>query len=222
MKLLKSPSAARNRQPILQVLSRFIEDSLRPNNPEKTLKVIEVASGTGEHAAFICSEIPNLVYQPTEPDVTMSESISGWTKALPSKASEILPPLSLTADQVKDTALFPPSMRGPNIIDLIICINMIHISPFSSTHQLFETAGFLLRPGGLTFLYGPYREEGQEVMCESNEAFHSSLQSRDPSWGIRDLGEVKTVAAANGLEFVEKVNMPANNLCVVFRRNDQV
>ena len=215
---LRYPAVSRNRVPILSILKSHIDDFLRPSNIDQSINVLEIASGSGEHAAFFASEIPNLIFQPTEPDASLAKSIACWATDLPSSHSTVLPPLSVGAEDLKDTSLLPSCMQPPSMVDLVLCINMIHISPFSSTHCLFETSGLLLRPGGLVFLYGPFREEGQDVMCESNEAFDASLRQRDSSWGIRDLREVRSVAEGHDLELINTVHMPANNLCVIFKR----
>lgn len=245
---LLSPSVARNKLPILNVLRTQVETLLRPESPQKVVRVLEVASGAGEHAAFFCSQIPHLLYQPSEPDVTMADSIIAWSRDLgvasssdsdseaqshisaapsSSSTSTVLMPLSVGADQLTDVSFLPPCMLGQHpssagVVDLLLCINMIHISPFSSTLQLFEAARAVLRPGGLVLLYGPFREEDEHgralPLCASNKAFDESLRGRDERWGIRSLGDVVRAGEGAGVVMVERVEMPANNLCVVFKK----
>jgi SAM-dependent methyltransferase len=238
---LLSPSVARNRLPILGVLRAQIDAlALRPISaaepaPESApvtpvtpgvVRVLEVAAGTGEHAAFFCSQLPHLVYQPTEPDHSKAESIRSWAADLldASTTSRVLPPLLLGADELADLSLLPACLLAPEsgapAVDVVLCVNMIHISPFRSTHDLFRAAQAVLRPGGIAILYGPFRE-GQS-MVESNEAFDASLRHRDETWGIRELEEVREVAAAAGLVLTNRIEMPANNLCVVFEKSDSL
>lgn len=231
MPALSYPSVARNRQPILQVLRSQIESLLRPDDPLKTLNVVEIASGTGEHAAFFSSHIPHLIYQPTEPEIAMVDSITSWAADLHSDESKsvVLPPLTLAATQLSNPSVLPSCMqRQPSnafkslvpVVDLVLCINMIHISPFQSTVELFTASQLILKPGGAVILYGPFREDSQgKPTCESNEAFDRSLRDRNPLWGIRDLKEVVDIAALSGLSFVGKEYMPANNLCVTFQKD---
>jgi hypothetical protein len=156
----------------------------------------------------------------------MAESIACWTADLhsPGSSSTVLPPLTRGVHDLRDISLLPPCMNTSPMVDLVLCINMIHISPFQSTRELFQTSQAVLRPGGLVFLYGPYREGDEDGdstgMCTSNEAFDSSLRARDPSWGIRSLGEVRGVAAEEGLCLVDRIEMPANNLSVIFKKGE--
>ena len=234
MSAVLSPSVARNRLPLLNVLRSQIESELRPTNPQQPIQVLEVAAGTGEHAAYFCSEIPHLVYQPTEPDASKIESIRCWSEKLgvchassdatSESISTVLSALSVDALQLTDLSKLPLNMQTTGV-DLLLCINMIHISPFSSTQQLFQAAHTVLRPGGLVLLYGPFQdvnEEGQTLpLCPSNAAFDVSLRERDSQWGIRSLGDVRGVAATCSLTLQQRVEMPANNLCVVFKKTEE-
>jgi len=193
-----SPSTARNREPILEVL--------RARLPANGL-VLEIAAGAGEHAAYAAAALPHLQWRPTDPDPEALASIAAWRDhtALPN----LLPPLRLDAS---DPDGWPVSRA-----DAVVNINMIHISPWSATQGLMAGAGRVLPSGGLLYLYGPYLETGVET-APSNLAFDRSLKDRNPAWGLRRLDEVTAVAAAQGLAFVERVAMPANNLSVVFRK----
>jgi SAM-dependent methyltransferase len=192
----RSPAAERNREPILEVL--------REHLPERGL-VLEIASGTGEHSVHFAAALPDLLFQPTDPDPSARASIEAWRLAegLPN----LLPPVSLDAS-AEDW--------GVAAADAILCINMVHISPWSATEGLMRGAGRLLAPGAPLVLYGPYRRAGVPT-APSNEAFDESLRSRDPRWGLRDLEAVEAEASKNGLRLEHLVEMPANNLTAIFR-----
>lgn len=193
-----APSTARNREPILEVL--------RPRLPEDA-RVLEVASGAGEHAVFLAAALPSVRWQPTDRDAEALLSIAAWREA--SGLANLAPPIRLDA---ADLSSWP---SGP--VDAVVCINMIHISPWAAAEGLMAGAARVLAPGARLFLYGPYREADVET-APSNLAFDESLKSRDPAWGLRDLAQVKALAAANGLNFAERIAMPANNLIVVFEK----
>jgi SAM-dependent methyltransferase len=193
-----SPSTARNREPILVVL--------KPRLPADA-RVLEVASGAGEHAVFLAAALPGVRWRPTDRDEEALASARAWQAA--SGLQNLMPPLRLDA---ADPASWP---RGP--FEAVVCINMVHISPWAATEGLMAGAGGALGPGGRLFLYGPYIEAEVET-APSNLAFDASLKSRDPAWGLRDLADVKALAMANGLGFAERVAMPANNLIVVFEK----
>ena len=193
-----SPSTARNRDPILDVL--------KPRLPEGGL-VLEVAAGAGEHAVHNAAALPHLKWQPTDPDPEALASIAAWRAhaGLPN----LLPPLRLDASDPDGW----PVARA----DAVVNINMIHISPWAATLGLMAGAGRRLPSGGGLFLYGPYIETGVPT-APSNLAFDHSLKSRDPAWGIRHLDEVTAAAAGHGLILAERIAMPANNLVLVLRR----
>lgn len=192
-----APAALRNRDPILDVL--------RAELPPRCL-VLEIASGTGEHVIHFARHLPDLTFQPSDPDDDARQSIAGWIAD--SGLANIRPPLAL------DAAATPwPLDRA----DAIVCINMIHISPWRSTEGLFAGAATLLDTGGPLCLYGPYRRRGVPTVA-SNEDFDGSLRSRNPEWGLRLLEDVAELAARHGFTLARVVEMPANNLSVVFRR----
>lgn len=165
---------------------------------------LEVASGSGEHCAFFAERFPALQWQPSDPDADALASIADWCAELPN----VLPPLTLDAAE----AAWPIGAA-----DAILCINMVHISPWEATLGLMAGAGRLLARGAPLFLYGPYRQRGVPTV-ESNEAFDVSLKTRNPAWGLRHVEEVSVAAAARGLALDRIVAMPANNLSLVFRR----
>lgn len=192
-----SPAAQRNREPILQVLRGAL--------PECGL-VLEVAGGTGEHAAFFASRFPSLRWQPTDPDPAALASIRAWRDE--AGLDNLLEPLRLDAS----AETWPVAAA-----DAILCVNMVHISPWAATEGLMRGAGRLLGAGAPLLLYGPYRLAGVPT-APSNEAFDESLRARNPEWSLRNLEAVEAEAAKHGLRLERVVEMPANNLTVLFRR----
>src|SRR5262245_42400301 len=192
-----SPAAARNRDPILAVLRRHL--------PAQG-SVLEIASGTGEHAACFAPCLPHLVWQPSDVDPDALASIEAHRAA--ANAPNLRAPIALdvTAPEWPVTGA-----------DAIVSINMIHISPWTAAQGLMAGAARLLAVGGVLYLYGPFKENGEHT-APSNAAFDASLRARDPSWGVRDVGDVRALADKHGFDFVERVAMPANNLSLVFRR----
>jgi SAM-dependent methyltransferase len=199
---LVAPAVARNREPILAVLRRVVP---LPILPARGL-VLEVASGSGEHAIYFAAALPHLTWQPSDPDPEARASITAYRAAAP--LPNLLPPLALDA-------------ASPNwpvtLADMIVSVNMIHIAPWAAAEGLMAGAERLLPAGGVLFLYGPFRERGQHT-APSNAAFDESLRARNREWGVRDLDEVAVLASRHGLALEERVAMPANNLSVVLRR----
>jgi SAM-dependent methyltransferase len=193
---LRAPSAQRNREAILAVLSDILPSSGR---------VLEIASGSGEHAVHFARALPGLTFQPSDPSPDAVTSIAAWTRE--SGFGNILPPLLLDA---------AASDWPVEAADAILCINMIHIAPWAAAEGLFRQAGRLLKPGQPLYLYGPYRRPDRPLE-PSNAAFDQSLRSRDPAWGLRDLDAVAALGAANGFGAPEIVEMPANNLSLIFQ-----
>lgn len=194
---LSSPSVARNREPILAVLRRILPQAGT---------VLEIASGTGEHAVFFAAALPHLTWQPTDRDERALRSIA--THRATSGLTNLLAPLALDAAAPE----WPVGQA-----DAIVAINMVHISPWQATQGLMAGAGRLLPPGGVLYLYGAYKENGAHT-APSNAAFDEDLRRRNPEWGVRDLEEVARLAEAHGLTLSERIAMPANNLSLVFRR----
>ena len=195
---LSSPSTARNREPILEVL--------KPRLPQRGL-VLEIAAGAGEHAVFNAAAMPGLSWQPTDPDSNALASIAAWRED--AGLENLLAPLRLDA---ADPDAWPIERA-----DAVVNINMIHISPWAAAEGLMRGAGRVLALGGPLFLYGPYIEPDVET-APSNLAFDQSLKSRNPAWGLRRLEEVTALAGRNGLALEERIAMPANNLVVVLRK----
>jgi len=195
---LSSPAAARNAGPILEVL--------RAHLPARG-RVLEIAAGSGEHATAFARALPGLEWTPSDPSPAARASIAAWAGA--AALPNLRPPLAL---DVLDPATWPEGR-----VQAVVCINMIHISPWAATGGLMALAEQALPPGGLLALYGPYRE-ADAPLAPSNAAFDDSLKSRDPAWGLRDRDEVVAAAKAEGLALTLKIAMPANNLMLLFRR----
>ncbi len=192
-----APSAERNREPLLTVLRELL--------PSRGT-VLEVASGTGQHAVFFSRAFPGLAWQPTDMDTAALESIEAWRQ-------EEGPP-NLRAPVVLDVSAAKWPVESA---DAMVCINMIHISPWEACEGLMRGAARVLSPGGPLILYGAYIIEGRPT-ASSNLAFDASLRERNPAWGVRELGAVTAEARANGLELDRVVDMPSNNFTVVFRQ----
>lgn len=193
----EAPAAARNRQPILDVLT--------PRLPAQGL-VLEVASGSGEHIVHFAEALPDLVFQPSDPSPEARASIDDWVQTL--ALGNVRPALAL--DAAGDVW---PLERA----DAVLCCNMIHIAPWEAAVGLIAGAGRLLSSGGTLYLYGPYRRGGRHT-APSNEAFDLDLRRRDAAWGVRDLEAVASLAEARGFGVPEIIDMPANNLSLVFKR----
>ena len=191
------PHVARNRDPILDVLRRVL--------PGHGL-VLEVASGSGEHAAYFAQHLPTLTWQPSDPDPEALASIAAHRAA--AGMPNLLAPLLLDVGAPRW-----PVARA----DAVICNNMIHISPWSACEGLMAGAARTLPAGGMLYLYGPYKIDGRHI-APSNAAFDATLRAQNPAWGIRDLADVAALAERSGLTLAETIDMPANNLSVVFRR----
>lgn len=196
-----APATERNRGPILTVLSRVLP---------ATGTVLEVASGTGEHAAFFSTELPGIRWRPSDCDAEALASIASWRET--SRCENFLPPLRLDAT----SAGWP--VREP--VDAVFSANMIHIAPWEACLGLCRGAGEHLRPGGVMVLYGPFRLRGSHT-APSNAAFDADLRRRNPAWGVRDAEVVEESAAHHGLELEERVTMPANNQILVFRKRNK-
>ena len=199
----REPAAERNRKVILEVLQEVLP-------PSGT--VLEISSGSGQHAAFFAPELAPRRWQPSEFERALIGSIEAWGERVPE--ANLLPPITLDAC----APVWPVEEMPPDPpITAIVNINMIHIAPWAACLGLLADAGRILPPDGKLYLYGPYRRGGVHTVS-SNEDFDRSLQARDPQWGVRDLDEVEAAAEAEGLVLDQVIEMPVNNLSVVFRK----
>jgi SAM-dependent methyltransferase len=192
-----SPSAERNKGPITELLTRVL-----PTQGD----VLEVGSGTGQHVLLFARAMPLIRWQPTERDADCLRSIASWL-----------------------AQATPPNVNAPIHLDVhdeiwpiaevaaVVCINMIHIAAPSAIEALLRGARNVIAPGGMLFLYGPYRRQGRHT-SPGNEAFDKLLKAENPEWGVRNLEDVGLLAASEGLELEDTYGMPANNLAVIFRR----
>ena len=200
-----APATSRNREPILAVL--------RPLLREGAL-VLEVASGTGQHAAFFAAAMPDVEWQPTDADPENLRSIEAWRTDAGGDPNAGERRANLRAPLLLDAAA--PTWPVARV-DAVVCINMIHIAPWSACEGLLHGAARVLGTGGVLYLYGPFRIGG-ELPAPSNVAFDASLRARDPAWGVRELHDVTTLASEVGLAREVVTPMPAKNHSVVFRR----
>ncbi len=191
-----SPAADRNKQAILDALQRLLPPST---------SVLEIASGTGQHAQHFALACPAWRWQPTDADPTLLPAIDARCSGI----ANVLPALRLDVMQ----AAWPVSAAAP--FGAVYCANLLHIAPWSTCAALMTGAAAHLAPGGLLLLYGPYRQAGVRT-APSNEAFDTDLRSRHPQWGLRALADVEREAAAQRMTLREVVAMPANNLLLVF------
>ena len=192
-----APATLRNRDAIAAVLA----DWLPPAGA-----VLEVASGSGEHVVHFAAAFPLLDWQPSDPDADALSSIAAWSAD--ERVPNLAPPLMLDAA----AADWPLASA-----DAVLCINMVHISPWAATLGLLAGAARILPKGAPLILYGPYLETEVET-ADSNRAFDAGLRARNPEWGLRDRHQVAAAAADAGLAFAERRAMPANNLMLLFRR----
>ena len=192
-----APAVARNKAAITEVLARHLPASGM---------VLEIASGSGEHALHFATRFPALRFQPTDADAAALASITAWRDE--ARLANLLPPVML------DVMADPWPVQKA---DALVCINMIHIAPWEATTALIRGASWILPPGGVLFFYGPFKRHEQHI-APSNAEFDASLRVQDARWGVRDLEAVTECASADGFAAPVIESMPANNLSVIFRR----
>lgn len=192
-----SPAADRNAAPIMAALQRLL--------PARGV-LLEVASGTGQHAARASAALPGWTWQPSDADPAALASIAAWCAGLPRVRAPL--PLDVLA----------PTWPGvPDRVDAVFCANLIHIAPWAVCGALMRGSARHLSPTGLLLTYGPFVEDGVPT-APSNLAFDADLRARDPAWGLRRRADVEREAAAAGLMLRERVALPANNLLLVWAR----
>jgi hypothetical protein len=199
---LDAPAARRNQDALWQVLAPRLPAAGHGDSEV----VLEVASGTGQHAAAFAARAPALLWQPSDPDPAMRRSIDAH--AVAAGLANLRPALDLDA-RAPD---WPIERAGA-----MLCVNMLHIAPWAAAEGLFAGAGRVLCANAPLFVYGPFKRDGRHT-AESNARFDLQLRQRDPAWGLRDLNDVAALAAIQGLDLAERIEMPANNLTLVFRR----
>ena len=197
-----SPAAERNKQPILDAL----RDILAARGT-----ALEIASGTGQHAAWFAAGLPGWTWQPTDADRGALPAIAQWTQR--GGLDNVRPPLWL---DVMSARWPSEGMAFERAFDAVFCANMLHISPWSTCAALMRGSGRHLSPGGTLITYGPYFEN-DVVTAPGNLAFDQDLRVRNPEWGIRRLEDVRREAGLAGLALQSRHAMPANNLLLVFR-----
>ena len=195
-----APAAERNTGPILAALGSHLPAAGT---------VLEVGSGTGQHVVAFAAAHPSLSWQPSDPDPAARASIAAWTAA--ADLANVGAPLDLDVTAEDWTRALEPPLQG------IVCINLLHIAPWAACAGLMAGAGALLEHGRRLYLYGPFKGGGRHT-APSNAQFDRYLRTCDPAWGVRDLETVVGCAAEYGLDFIERVPMPANNLSIVLRR----
>ncbi|MFE4107324.1 DUF938 domain-containing protein [Almyronema epifaneia] len=208
-----APATQRNREAILQILQQVLP-------PAGT--VLEISSGTGEHAVFLAPRLRSHLWITSDPDPIARSSIAAWQAHSP--AANVLGPIALDVCEVPwpiEQPPLPETLQNLNLsqqpITAIVNINMIHIAPWAACLGLMAGAERVLPPGGILYLYGPFKRHNQHT-APSNAAFDASLQARNPAWGVRDLDEVRAIAQQHQLSWLKTVEMPANNLSVIFQR----
>ena len=201
---LDAPAFHRNHRPIGDVLRRHLTDAAG--------HLLEIGSGTGQHAAALAPLFPALTWWPTDMAPEHLESIAAWREV--SGAGALMPPVPLDAASA-DWGLGQPGRPPGDAIVAILAINVIHIAPWAVAEGLLAGSGRCLQPGGRLFLYGPFARNGEHT-APSNAAFDTSLRSQNPDWGVRDLADVGALARIAGLRLEAVEPMPANNLTVVF------
>ncbi|WP_394694190.1 DUF938 domain-containing protein [Hyphobacterium sp.] len=193
---LFSPSAARNSQPIADILCPLLKSGAR---------VLEIGSGTGEHGEAVCLRRPDVHWTPSDPDSASRKSQAARAREI--SAMQMPLDLDVSRDGWSD---------GLAEIDNLVCCNVIHISPWATAQGLVRGATHILHPKGRIFLYGPFLEGA--ASAPSNLDFDASLKSRNPEWGVRPLDEVVELFAGHGFELEQRIDMPANNLSLIFKR----
>jgi hypothetical protein len=203
---LDAPAYHRNFAPMLAVLQRVLRD--------RSGHVLEIGSGTGQHVVGFAKGLPTLTWWPTDPNPNHLKSIGGWRRH--SGMANVAPPFAL--DVVDPEARLDGEGRPPEALAAIISMNVIHIAPWLVCEGIMRIARLHLANGGLLGLYGPFKRGGEHT-APTNAAFDESLRRENPQWGVRDLEAVEELAIACGLHLSEVVEMPANNLTLVFRRD---
>uniref|UniRef100_A0A182RWT0 Methyltransferase-like 26 n=1 Tax=Anopheles funestus TaxID=62324 RepID=A0A182RWT0_ANOFN len=209
MKRITNPAGERNKDPILNVLKRVLSKTA-PN-----LRLLEVSSGVGLHAAYFAKEFPNITFQPSEFDTSLFGSIDAYRQGVENVACPIFIDVSQPCSDWQNEANVNQRCCA-NQFDYMLNINMLHISPIACAKGLFHNASELLKRGGLLITYGPYAVDGI-LSPDSNVRFNESLQQRNPEWGIRDTNDLCKMALQKGITLEEVIDLPANNKCLIWK-----
>ncbi|XP_038208320.1 methyltransferase-like 26 [Zerene cesonia] len=204
------PAASRNKEPILQVLKRFILCDVDEIENESPL-FLEIASGSGQHVAHFAPNFPGVKFQPSEVDMNLFGSISYYANNC--HTNNVLQPILL---DVRNK--FSKYGFEENTIDYMYSANLIHISPYDCTIGLFQNAGSYLKSEALMITYGPYSKDGV-ITPQSNIDFNSSLKARNPSWGLRDISDLIKLGEDNNLSLIDTVEMPSNNYTLIWKKD---
>lgn len=196
------PAAERNQSYILEVLKKHF-DTGKPGN------VLEIASGTGQHVSYFATHFPNLTFQPSEYDSSLFASLEAYARDTPTKNVKNPVQIDITTD--------PDSWNLNLLYDYVINVNMIHISPYQCTVGLFKNGCKILIDGGVLVTYGPYAHNGV-ITPESNVNFDRSLRRQNPEWGLRDIADLKKLAEDFGVKLLKIYDLPANNKCLVWKK----
>ncbi|XP_052894868.1 methyltransferase-like 26 [Anopheles moucheti] len=210
MKKITFPAAERNKDPILNVLKRVLSKT------EPNLRLLEISSGVGVHAAYFAKEFPNITFQPSEFDTTLFSSINAYRQEVENLALPIFIDVSQPCSEWQNEANVNQRCCA-NQFDYMLNINMLHIAPIACTKGLFHNASELLKRSGLLITYGPYAVDGL-LTPESNVRFDASLRRQNPEWGIRDTRDLCKMAIDKGISLQESIDMPANNKCLIWRK----
>lgn len=205
IKMFHVPAAERNKEPILQVLQKYIPKGFKG-------RALEIASGAGPHVVHFAQYYKEISWQPTEYDIKSMGSISAYIAHAGVK--NVHQPLHIDITTPPEEMKIDTVSRGN--VDIMTNINMIHISPWATAIGLFKAAKYFLRPAGYLFMYGPFAIHGS-ITPDSNVQFDASLKARDSQWGLRDVDDVQKLAEENGFKLLEMVDMPANNKTLVFQ-----
>lgn len=196
-----APAFERNHTAIAEVLGRYLD---------RDGAVLEIASGTGQHCVEFARQFPQYSWQPSDPNPVSRASIDAWRKY--ADLPNIAPVQNIDVTRSNWWQLVPAS------IQTMIAINLLHISPVTAMDGLMKGAGAILKTGGLLYCYGPFMRNGGHT-SPSNAAFDQSLRAQDPHWGLRDIAEVEKAAGINGLTLADIVEMPANNISLIFKKS---
>ena len=201
-----SPAFHRNKDPMLEVLTYLLEGEQK--------QLLEIASGSGQHGPYFTNALDNLTWWPSDISDEAIKSINAWRQKLGADAVQTPQLVDVTSSEWRNGTGFAD---WPQKFDAILSMNMIHIAPYAATSGLIAGAAKRLSAKGMLIFYGPFKRDGKQT-SQSNEKFEQWLKSGNADWGVRDLEDITEIAAANGLEHHKTIEMPANNLVVVFRK----